>query len=321
MARIRTMNRFIRPCARGRGLPAKAVAVAVVVGIGLSLVLAAGCGDGGAVKQYITVANGILASVNAKEGELKAYWGQPLAQQAGLSTTLAEFRKTLADAQGKLDSTDFPEPCRKLDEELDKAVGEGRTLADITTQFADNFASIAPPVKEAADIVSMSQALDQAGDVPSTVAGLAEKARKLQGTLRSITPAPAFNEAFTGFTAFVDGLLVKNLDEAAKKLDESQYETPEPTRDEETGEQTAPTDELQEARERQIEAIDDLLEPIIEAWGQLDGQMSALLDEARQSTGLKAKTAEVEAHIGAAVQQIQELEKKYKIPSPQKPSD
>jgi hypothetical protein len=52
--------------------------------------------------------------------------------------------------------------------------------------------------------------------------------------------------------------------------------------------------------------------PIIDDWEQFNAEAGALIDEARQASGLKSKTAEVEGLIGQAISQIQSLEKQYK---------
>lgn len=277
------------------------------------VVLLPGCGSNGVI-QYNKVANQVLESVNTKEGELKKYWTLPLSEQDTMAQTLASLRKALASSQQLLDSTDRPEPSRQLDDLLGRAVDESRTLADISTQFADYLGQVAPIAKGASDIVTMLQGLEKSQDVPSSVAGLAEKARTLETQARAVQPSPTFVDEHAELQAFLT-LLVANLDNAQKKLAEIQTgSTPSGNDNGDTSPegQTAADRASQRATKRQVDAISPYTDTIIEAWGQMNGKVSALLDEARATTGLKAKTAEVEGYIGQAVQQIQSLEKKYK---------
>jgi hypothetical protein len=277
------------------------------------LLVLPGCGSGGAVLQYNIDANKILADVNTREGELKKYWTMSLAEQEGEGQALAAFRKSLSASQEVLDSTDSPDPSRKLDDLLGQAVDQGRELADLDTQFADYLGSIAPLTKGAADIITMLQGLDKVQYVPSSIAALSEKVRNLEIQARSIQPPANFNDVHAELESFL-ALEVAQLAEAQKKLANVSSGT---TSNRDDNGDTSPASTAQDAEsqrqtKRQLAAIEPYTETILEAWGQLNETANAMLEEQRQATGLTAKAAEVENYIGQAVQQIQILQKQYK---------
>lgn len=274
------------------------------------LVLVTGCGASSAVNSYTTMANQLLYNVNTKEGELKKYWVEPLAQQAGMSQTLTEFRKAIADAQAKLDATDSPDPARKLDDLLGKIVDQSRAMADINTQFADYLGALGPLAKQASDIVGQIQGLDKVQDVPSTIDGMVSKAQVLDGSLRSITAPAPFQPTQQQVQAFV-GLMLLNLTNAQKKLENQAYQAPynpDHNADSQASDQQLGDQEHSQA----VQAISDYTDPIVEEWGRLDGQVAAVLGQVRESTGLQAKASEVENYIGQAVAEIKALEQQYK---------
>jgi len=286
--------------------------------LAVSLVISAsGCGGGAAVNNYTTKANLVLSDINAKEGALKNYWTEPIFQQVGLTKALADYRKALAAGQEMLDSTDFPEPCRKLDDLLGRAVDQGRGLADIDTQFADYMGGLAPLGKQAEDIVAGIGKLESSTDVPSAVAKLAEQARTLDSQVRTLNPSAQFTNVNEEFQAFAD-MAAKNLTEVENKLGKtSGYTNP---NDQNSSDNQINTDETGTAPETQsgrrskelANSVSSYTDPIVEGWGTLNGELTAQLDQVMQAVGLKAKVAEVEGYVGQAVQQIQELEKQYK---------
>jgi hypothetical protein len=281
------------------------------------LILTSGCGGGAAVNNYTTKANLLLADINAKEGALKNYWTEPVFQQVGLTKALADYRKALAAGQEMLDSTDFPEPCRKLDDLLGRAVDQGRALADIDTQFADYMGGLAPLGKQGEDIVSGIGKLETSTDVPSAVAKLADQARTLDSQVRTLSTSAQFANLNDEFQAFAD-LAAKNLTEAQNKLGKtSGYTNP---NDQNSTDNQINTDESGTVPETQsgrrskqlADSVSSYTDPIVDGWGTLNGELTAQLDQVMQAVGLKAKVAEVEGYVGQAVQQIQELEKQYK---------
>ena len=274
------------------------------------LAMVAGCGQAGAVVNYTTMANGILSSVNAKDGELKKYWMEPVTQQTALSTTLTEFRKTLSDAQEKLDAIDSPAAARKLDDLLGLIVDNSRALADISTQFADYLGSLAPLTKQASDIVAQIQGLDKVQDVPSAVGGMLAKAQQLDGQTRSVSPPAPFVASQAEFQNFVS-LLVGNLEGAQKKLSNLSYDSPS-NNSRNTEPAASDTQQGDQEHSQAVQAISEYTDPIIEEWGRLNGAVSAQLEQVREATGLKDKTSVVENYIGQAVAEIQNLEKQYK---------
>jgi hypothetical protein len=180
------------------------VTVAALAALLAPLLFASGCGSSAAINQYTTFANQILSSLNAQEGELKKYWTLPLVQQDGLNKSIAELRKTIADAQAKMDSTDRPQECAALDETLGRAVDQSRELADITTQLGDYLGALAPMAKQADEIVTGLNKLQDSQDVRSSVSGYLSKARSLESSTRTLNPAAQYrqiNDLFVGFVA------------------------------------------------------------------------------------------------------------------------
>ena len=306
----------VRPHAPRTARVGKSVAGLTCALLAVSLLISvSGCGETGAVNNYTTKANILLSDINAKEGALKKFWTEPVFQQVGLAQALVDYRKALAAGQEMLDSTDFPEPCRKLDDLLGRAVDQGRALADIDTQFADYIGGLAPLGKQAQDIVSGIGKLETSTDVPSAVSKLAEQARTLDSQVRTLNPSAKFATVNEEFQAFAD-LAAKNLDEAQNKLGKtSGYTNPNDTSDNQINtNQTGTAPETQSGRRstQLASSVSSYTEPIVEAWGTLNGALTAQLDQAMQAVGLKAKVAEVEGYVGQAVQQIQELKKQYK---------
>ena len=304
--------------APGRARAGKALVLLVCALLAGSLALSAsGCGQSAKVNTYVDMANKVLADVNTKEGELKKYWTQPIFQQEGLTKALADYRKSLAASQEMLDATDFPEPCRQLDDLLGRAVDQGRGLADIDTQFADYMGGLAPLGKQAEDIVAGIGKLESSTDVPSAVAKLAEQARTLDSQVRTLNPSAQFTNVNEEFQAFAD-MAAKNLTEAENKLGKTsgytnpndQSSTDNQINTDQTG--TAPETQSGRRSKQLASSVSSYTDPIVEGWGTLNGQLTAQLDQVIQAVGLKAKVAEVEGYVGQAVQQIQELEKQYK---------
>ena len=318
MDHLRKANGDGQILAPGRARAGKALVLLVCALLAGSLALSAsGCGQSAKVNTYVDMANKVLADVNTKEGELKKYWTQPIFQQEGLTKALADYRKSLAASQEMLDATDFPEPCRQLDDLLGRAVDQGRGLADIDTQFADYFGGLAPLGKQGEQIISGINKLDTSTDVPSAVSSLADQARTLDSQVRTLSPSAQFSEVNQQFQAFAD-LAAKNLTDAQSKVGKtSGYTNP---NDQNNSDQQINTDttgtapETQSGRrsKEQASSISSYTDPIVEEWGRINGELSALLDQVMQSVGLKAKASEVEGYIGQAVQQIKDLEKQYK---------
>jgi hypothetical protein len=196
-------------------------------------------------------------------------------------------------------------------------VDQGRGLADIDTQFADYFGGLAPLGKQAEQIVSGINKLETSTDVPSAVAGLADQARTLDSQVRTLSPSAQFSEANQQFQAFAD-LAAKNLTDAEGKVGKtSGYTSPDNQNNSDqqintdtTG--TAPETQSGRQSREQASSISSYTDPIVEEWGTINGELTALLGQVMQSVGLMAKASEVEGYIGQAVQQIKDLEKQYK---------
>lgn len=294
-----------------------AVAVVCVVAVACMALTAIGCGQSGAIQSYNKYANELIAELNKAKIDLRTHWEKPLSEQGDIGATLANMRKALASCQEKLDSTDCPMPSRPLKELMSKSVNTGRILADLAAPYADYLAVMAPLAKQASDIVVQLQALDKSQYVPSTVANLAEKARKLEASLLTVPPNAAFQAVTDQFKEYV-AEMVKNLTKAQEVLGQVPSFVPEEPQqpaeeDEDEGaETTSPEEAVNRENMRQIQKIEPYTEPIIEDWGRLEGQVNAELEEVRAAMGLQAKVTEVENYIGQAVQQIQALEKQYK---------
>jgi hypothetical protein len=200
------------------------VTVAALAALLAPLLFASGCGSSAAINQYTTFANQILSSLNAQEGELKKYWTLPLVQQDGLNKSIAELRKTIADAQAKMDSTDRPQECAALDETLGRAVDQSRELADITTQLGDYLGALAPMAKQADEIVTGLNKLQDSQDVRSSVSGYLSKARSLESSTRTLNPAAQYRQINDLFVGFVADMAMR-LQSASDKLSKAEPTT------------------------------------------------------------------------------------------------
>jgi hypothetical protein len=288
--------------------------LAVALGVTglLAVGLGAGCGQGGAVTSYTTMANNLLAQLNQKKIELRNYWTAGIAEQEGMARSLDDFRKTIAACQNLLDTTDSPDACRSLDDLLGSSVNRSRTLADLTTQFSDYLGTVSPMAKSAADIVTQLQSLDKAQYVPTTIAGLAYKAQQLEGSLRSLNPSPNFREINDQFAAFVS-LMAKNLAEAQKSLGNSNYvPADESNNDNGDPQDTAPDAAELRQKQREIDQIAQYTDPIVNAWSELNSQIVDELNQIREATGVNSSMVEVENYIGQGVAEIQKLKQQYK---------
>ncbi|MFH1150437.1 MAG: hypothetical protein V1748_08175 [Actinomycetota bacterium] len=283
--------------------------VTLLVGMAL-LAGVAGCGNSG-VQQYTTQVGSTIFALNNAEGEIKKPWGLPLAQQGNAPEAVAAFRKELESAQEKLDATDAPQVCRKLDNTLRDIVDQGRVMADIATGYSDYVGDMSSFATQMDTLVATLQTLSEANDIPSGLAGLVTTAEKIEREAKAVVPPSVFNGFHQEIVGYMSEL-VSTLYDAKKVLGEEKQQpvdideentTPE---DEEEG--TAP-----DARtEEQNRAIEPLLEDIPDDWARFNGQMNSMLDTVRGVIGLNAKIAEIEGLIGQAVTEIQSLEKQYK---------
>lgn len=280
-----------------------------LVSSAIAVAALAGCGNAG-VQQYTTQVNNIVFAINNAEGAIKKPWALPLAEQADATRAVADFRKALGSAQEKLDATDPPEVCRKLDDTLRDIVDQGRVMADISTGYSDYVGDMASIAGETNDLVSTLQQLSKANDIPSGLAGLTRSAEKIEGEVRAVVPPSVFNGFHQEFARYVADL-VATLQSAEKAIG---LDRRKPAENDRQG--TTPADEEESRSNEEAESQNRVIEPILEdipnEWAGFNGKMNSMLDTVRGVIGLKSKVAELEGLIGQAVAEIQSLEKKYK---------
>ncbi len=292
-------------CGRN-GRKARIVAVLVVLLLAPVLLVPAlsGCGDN-AVEFYVGQANEILADINTKAGELKKLWSMPVSELGKSQEVLAAYRKALSSAQEKLDKNDAPKSCLRLDDLLRQAVDRGRELADITSPFADYSEYIAPIAGTMNEIVTSLQSLQTTSNQPAGLAGLKDKCDRLETEIRTIVPPGTFQGIHDELLAFTNMVSVAIDSAMGGAMPKPQVVPPEEQEARDGEDRTsARVDEEQERSDQAISSLTD----IPQLWQSFNGKLTALMEVARQVTGLKVKNYEVENTIGQALEEIKRLQ-------------
>lgn len=296
----------------GRRLPAARTAVLVTVAAALVALVVTGCGStADKVNDYLVMAGGVVEDIEGSLSEFDALWPVPLSAQGGIKATLVEFRKVLADGQSEVDCVDVPEPCLELSRLLRQCLDRGRELADMTTQFADYIDDMAPIARQIDEVTVTLQGLMERNDIPTGFPGLYDKVNSINAAFGTVLPPVTFQEVHHTFGEFVQSM-VKDFKKAHDRLgdwgledeEEEEEEDEEVQSEEETDEK--PAKETPENR-----AIEPILKGIPGEWGRLCGEVAAMFDALRQSTGLKPKEAVVRDLVGQVNAMIQALEKEY----------
>lgn len=288
----------------GRKAPTAVALVLLMLVSGLLAPALHGCGSGG-VEFYLGQASRILADLNAKAGELKKLWSVPVAEMGGYQETLAAYRQALGSAQENFDRNDPPKPCRRLDELMRRAVDQGRELADINAPFADYGEYIAPVAVTMNEIVASLESLRSTDNQSAGLAGLQDKCGRLETEVRTIVPPGTFQGIHDELLAFTHMVGASIGDAMGVSVPKPQVRPPEEQEtEEETGRASA------RAEQRQYRQTLSALAEIPELWQSFNGKLSALMEVARQVTGLKSKNGEVENAIAQAVEEMKKLEGK-----------
>ena len=298
------------PGSPGRRLPAARTAVLVTVAAALVALVVTGCGStADKVNDYLVMAGGVVEDIEGSLNEFDTLWPVPLSAQGGIKATLVEFRKVLADGQSEVDSMDAPEPCLELSRLLRQCLGRGRELADMTTQFADYIDNMAPIAQQIDEVTVTLQGLMERNDIPTGFPGLYDKVNSINAAFGTVLPPVTFQEVHHTFGEFVQSM-VKDFKKAHDRLGDWGLEDDE---DEEDGE-VQPEEEPDEKPAKETpenRAIEPILKGIPGEWGRLCGEVAAMFDELRGSTGLKQKEAVVRDLVGQANAMMQALEKEY----------
>lgn len=299
-----------RPLPLVRGIALLLVA-AVLAGI-----LAGGCGSTrGKVNDYLEVAEEVQGKVETGAAEMEKFWTLPLAGQGDIKAKLAEFRAALAEGQAEVDKVDAPEPCRELARLLRQSLDRGRELADMTTPFADYIADIAPIAQQITEVTTTLQQLIDKKDIPSGFSSLYDKVNEINSSFGTVLPPSIFQEIHHELGEFVHSM-VEEFNKANKKLGEWRGEEGEDEPTEENGEpEEEPEEEVEEEPKRESpenRAIKGYLKDIPGAWARMGGELAAMFDEMRESTGLKHKEAVVRDLLGKVKAEIEKLKKEYR---------
>ncbi|MBU4490288.1 MAG: hypothetical protein KKE79_06590 [Actinobacteria bacterium] len=304
------------PKPAGRGLPLAGLAVLVTVAAVLATLAMTGCSStADKVNDYLGVAGGVVDGMGASLSRFDALWTVPLSAQGGIKVTLVGFRKALADGQSEVDSVDAPEPCRELSGLLWQCLDRGRELADMTTQFADYIDDMAPIARQIDEVTVTLQGLMDRKDIPSGFFGLYDKVNDVNSSFGTVLPPSTFQEVHHRFGEFVRSM-VKDFKKAHDRLGdwglEDEEDEGEPSGYEEGDPEEEPEEEDYKKETPENRAIEPILKGIPGEWGRLCGEVAAMFDALRESTGLKHKEAVVRDLVGQAEAMMQALEKEYK---------
>lgn len=292
-------------------MPPARTAVLVTVAAALVALIMTGCGStADKVNDYLVMAGGVVKGIEGSLSEFDALWPVPLSAQGGIKATLVGFRKALADGQSEVDSMDVPEPCLELSRLLRQCLDRGRELADMTTQFADYIDDMAPIALQIDEVTVTLQELMERKDIPTGFHGLYDKVNSINAALGTVLPPVTFQEVHHTFGEFVQSM-AKDFKKAHDRLGDWGLEEEE----EEEEEEVQPEEEQDEKPAKETpenRAIKPVLKGIPEEWGRTCGEIAAMFDALRGSTGLKQKEAVVRDLVGQANAMMQALEKEYK---------
>jgi len=292
------------------------MAVLVMVAAALVAVVMTGCGStADKVNDYLEMAGGVIEGIEGSLSEFDALWPLPLSAQSGIKATLVEFRRVLADGQSEVDSMDVPEPCLELSRLLRQCLDRGRELADMTTRFADYIDDMAPIAQQIDEVTVTLLELMERNDIPTGFSGLYDKVNSINVAFGTVLPPVTFLEVHHTFGEFVQSM-VKDFKKAHDRLgdwgieDEEDEEDEEGIEDEEEELEEEP-DEKPAKETPENRAIEPILKGIPGEWGRTCGEVAAMFDALRGSTGLKQKETVVRDLVGQANAMMQALEKEY----------
>ena len=298
------------PGLTGRRLPLARTAVLVMVAAVLVALVMTGCGStADKVNDYLVMAGGVVGGIEGSLSEFDALWPVPLSAQGGIKATLVGFRKALADGQSEVDSLDVPEPCLELSRLLRQCLDRGRELADMTTQFADYIDDMAPIAQLIDEVTVTLQELIERNDIPTGFPGLYDKVNSINAAFGTVLPPVAFLEVHHTFGEFVQSM-VTDFKKAHDRLGDWGLEEEEEEEDEEVQSEEEPDEKPAKETPENL-AIKPILKGIPEGWGRTCGEVAAMFDALRGSTGLKQKEAVVRDLVGQTNAMIQALEKEY----------
>jgi uncharacterized membrane protein (UPF0136 family) len=299
---------------RGRSLVATLTSVAVVSALAVTGVgLVSGCNSGTVqVAEYVSSSSAMLDVVAARLVEVRKPLTQSLADTGNMQKALAAFRKSLADNQSHMDRAHAPAQCRQLDQLMAQLLDKGRDAADVSTQFADYFAQVAPLAGEVAVTVDAISKLQPNGKTTFGLVGTVDKSRQFLASFQSMIATSTFQAVQQRFGDFLT-LLNERLTQAAKVAPDQLQDTGTPAADELSGQ----TESLPSTARRDSSGspVDTYLGSIPEEWANTNLEMTSILSGVAQTTGYASVNAEFDATVLKVQQELQALKAKYGISS------
>lgn len=293
--------------------------VAALVAIGLAVVVfsagLAGCGSQNIqVAEFAEFSRATLDSLTTGLVAVRNPLGQPLSSGGDMRKALTAFRKTIAENQSKLDESHPSTTCLELSRLIGGCIDSGRDAGDVSSQFADYLAQVAPLAQQVSETVDTISKLPESSKTPYGMVGLLDKSRQYLASFQSMNATSAFAPVHQRFGLFLQQLNY-NLERASGV---APSELPqEPTTPEE---QTAP-DENSATRQttpstrsnRGSNAADDFLGAIPGDWAQANQEIAELFQGVEQSTGYKHQNDVFDAAVVKAQAKLQELSAQYHL--------
>ena len=287
--------------------------VAALVAIGLAVVVfsagLAGCGSQNIqVAEFAEFSRATLDSLTSGLAAVRNPLGQPLSSGGDMQKALTAFRKTIAENQSKLDQSHPSTTCLELSRLIGGCIDSGRDAGDVSSQFADYLAQVAPLAQQVSETVDTISKLPESSKTPYGMVGLVDKSRQYLASFQSMNVTSAFAPVHQRFGLFLQQLNY-NLERASGVAPSELPQEPTTPDENSATRQTTPSTRSN----RSSNAADDYLGAIPGDWAQANQEIAELFQGVEQSTGYKHQNDVFDAAVVTAQAKLQELSAQYHL--------
>ena len=287
--------------------------VAALVAIGLAVVVfsagLAGCGSQNIqVAEFAEFSRATLDSLTTGLVAVRNPLGQPLSSGGDMRKALTAFRKTIAENQSKLDESHPSTTCLELSRLIGGCIDSGRDAGDVSSQFADYLAQVAPLAQQVSETVDTISKLPESSKTPYGMVGLLDKSRQYLASFQSMNATSAFAPVHQRFGLFLQQLNY-NLERASGVAPSELPQEPTTPDENSATRQTTPSTRSN----RGSNAADDFLGAIPGDWAQANQEIAELFQGVEQSTGYKHQNDVFDAAVVTAQARLQELTAEYHL--------
>ena len=287
--------------------------VAALVAIGLAVVVfsagLAGCGSQNIqVAEFAEFSRATLDSLTTGLVAVRNPLGQPLSSGGDMRKALTAFRKTIAENQSKLDESHPSTTCLELSRLIGGCIDSGRDAGDVSSQFADYLAQVAPLAQQVSETVDTISKLPESSKTPYGMVGLLDKSRQYLASFQSMNATSAFAPVHQRFGLFLQQLNY-NLERASGVAPSELPQEPTTPDENSATRQTTPSTRSN----RSSNAADDYLGAIPGDWAQANQEIAELFQGVEQSTGYKHQNDVFDAAVVTAQARLRELTAEYHL--------